>query len=556
MDFSPNKGPAKPAQESRPFVYAVNVSFPDMSPKKVEIPKTMKQFLRDLTDALELKRPATQLYDSALSPFPTIDSIPPKAVVQVSSASSPKPRPQSDVLSRARERPLWPELPLPSPVKPPEVPELPADYEQRVLIAGCDFTVRDAMRDAILAVFCAVSENERYYLGSRSACEGLLRKTQDRALLHAMLQQSIGPTSNILTSEYGKATMLWAAEKLNGVKPENCRIVIRGDSQSGKSTLLFLAVLAFFEKVNLIDQGLDYLIVPFNWDTVNPEIETLPGLFELFIRVTFDALRALRPRLIPVISCLVPWFLGIFEHSGLPILPRFLQSADGVAVGALQHFAREIHRAYYTPAELDTCLGLITDFPCFIAQAFGLTSAVYVHDHFDITSTILLGPEPLSSYLGEAARDCPFFITSKNDDDFVPGPNLGEFTEWSTSGIIQDENDWELWVVDRPISLTFQECEGCPAYCAIYNRICRLAATAEENAISKSYSRYESTIDHTTDRILSEEFLRLLVLVGDPEKWSTENSLAAPFKVNVRARASNMEPLCLPQTITFSPSQL
>jgi hypothetical protein len=169
---------------------------------------------------------------------------------------------------------------------------------------------------------------------------------------------------------------------------------------------------------------------------------------------------------------------------------------------------------------------------------------------------MLLASEPFSSCLCEAARDCSFFITSKDDDDFAPGPNPGEFTEWSTSGVIQDENDWELWVVDRPISLTFQECEACPAYCAVYDPICRLAVTTEEDAISKLYLRYESTIDHDTDGILSEEFLRLLVLVGDQEKWSIDNSLAALFKFNARMPATNIEPLCLPQTVTFGPAQL
>jgi hypothetical protein len=69
------------------------------------------------------------------------------------------------------------------------------------------------------------------------------------------------------------------------------------------------------------------------------------------VRVTFDALGAPRPSIIPVISCPVQWFVGIFEHPGFPILSRFLQNAEGVAGAEVQHLSKEIHLSYYTPSE-------------------------------------------------------------------------------------------------------------------------------------------------------------------------------------------------------------
>jgi hypothetical protein len=132
-------------------------------------------------------------------------------------------------------------------------------------------------------------------------------------------------------------------DHFRGRRVEECRFVITGPSQSGKSTLLFIAASLFSEKLELVGQTLEFLVLPFNWAKH------------------------------PILEALQRWLLLQIAPRGFPPIPALALRFKGLPKEALQQMAHEIHAEWKNKADLAAFVELTIAWPGNIARAFGFT---------------------------------------------------------------------------------------------------------------------------------------------------------------------------------------
>jgi hypothetical protein len=190
----------------------------------------------------------------------------------------------------------------------------------------------------------------------------------------------------------------------------------------------------------------------------------------------------------------------------------------------------------------------VTRMPNALAEIFGFKSAVYVHDHFDVTMVVLSDfdrfpdsdPVILSDLICEAAAGAPCFFASKNDDEFLREFPLESITVLSTKRIVAAVEEKDLCVPSPVFRVTFDMCLGCPGYCALYQRLAGLVKTAEERPAARAGSKYVSTVDAARRTLINQEFLRLCMLIDEAKNDDIDmhvwNELSASPTFQVRGR--------------------
>jgi hypothetical protein len=498
------------------------MDFPDAPAKKLKVPKTMSKFLAKLTKVLELNRPVMRIYDETGFVIQAIESVLPKSTVYVSTAVGPKATvPLRGRMVNMQNLTGWPVVPIPKPLKPVPAQPLPPDYEDQHVIASSKRTVRECLRDAIMSVYDSLQSDHKRRLDMLEAYDTFASINRLHWVQHCLLSRFIGPTSVIQNSDLGRETFSWLADQLSCLTPSKCRVVITGPSQSGKSTVLWFATLLFVEKLQIVQDSGTYLVVPFNWCLHDRSLETLSGIYEIFVRATFSTLHMAKVSLIPVLDILQNWFLGLLARRGFQPLPPLVLRLEGFPEADIIAIGRTVHDLWFGAGSLDHFVLTITRFPRSLGEVFGFTSVVYVYDHFDAASVTLPGeghfPDSrdvfFPDYLCRAAADGPFFIASQCDDEFHQCFQIQDAILLTTDRIITERVEKELWVVDPPFCLKHEHCRGCPGYCAIYNELCSLATIATERVATGIKAKYRAVVDCTRRSIVTEQFLRLCLLI-------------------------------------------
>jgi hypothetical protein len=335
---------------------------------------------------------------------------------------------------------------------------------------------------------------------------------------------------------------------LKGLKAEDCRFVITGPSQSGKSTLLSLFASLFYQKLQVASDAGSYLVVPFNWYFHEIYLGDVNRLFEIIVSITLNALRAARMEIIPIVHVLHQWLLSLLTIPTFPPLtiPQS-KKADPVWYRAVIDIGRRIHRYWNKKdtswAETAVVKSKIREdnnfalffnevcaFPQRIARAFEFKSAVLVYDHFDLSSFFLEPGEhfpesrervSLFAALWAGAQDSPFFIASRSDEallDLFRQFNIEDYRQLSTERLIDGREARELVVPQLQLALNVDMCRGCPAYIALYEKVVELANESQEKAAVKSqFSRLKSVIDISRNEMLRQELVRLAVLLANAD---------------------------------------
>jgi hypothetical protein len=375
-----------------------------------------------------------------------------------------------------------------------------------------------------------------------------------------MQSQFIGPSTIISQTELGQKTITSVLEILKGLNPETCRFVITGPSQSGRSTLLSVLVSLFYQKLQVASESANYLIVPFNWCLHEIGQDGIPKLFEIVVSQTLNALRAARPSVIPVVNIIQQWFLSLMTTQTVPILmiPQTKRSDPSwfkgvIAIGKSIHHYWNRKDTTWTEEPIQKAkrrednnfslfLNEICAFPQRIARVFSFKSAVLVFDHFDVAS-FEFDPEehfpdsqePVSLFLvlWNAAKEGPFFISSRNDEELMKlcrSFNVKDYNQLSTERLVQANEAQQLMVPQLGLSLNIELCRGCPAYIALYEKVLGMAVECQERAAVKSqYSRLRSVADLSRGEMLRQELVRMTILLANTDTGENfdENTINA-----------------------------
>lgn len=604
-------------KETIHFIYLYKIEFPDDRPKKIKMPKTMNDLLKTATKVLELQRPARQAYEDFTdlsNPITDISQINPKAKLYISCANvsqkddididseyinkSRLPRAstasslsmkrskspsKSNVISRSSS---------PSRSKS-STPQKREDIEQQCTIAACSTSVKDNIRDAILTLYNSLTPDHKNLLSMSETLKKLTTDTQISVVENSLLNNYIGPSSNVLNSPTGIETQTWMANQLKGLMPDECRFAVTGPAQSGKSTVLSMGVSLFYQKLQLTGESQNYLLFPFNWRLQQICLDDVSKLYSLFITTTLKMLRNSRMELITIILPLKQWFLSLITQQVLPPLPPQIVHYTTFPHDAVTEIGRSIHTKWSNRDGFREFLREVVNFPSFMAKAFGFVSAVYIFDHFDncgyeISPTehfqsenMLNGSTPvvLSELVCEAIEKTPFFVASQNDIDFFNLFSVEEYHQLSTEKIIQlpqeagsqspsrspsqlktqsgttvtitssnasissarskSSQKNEMYLQQPPIVLSLENCRGCPAYVAMYERVYEIAENVQRaNAESKKKSISQSVklrpaTEKSRNQLLKQEFIRLCTLLAaaDTEGIFNEDNMNEMMKM-------------------------
>ena len=543
---------ATPTKDTRPVVYLYKVEFPDNPAKRIRLPANMKELFKLAGEVLELNRPVKQIYDGDNNPITDFAKIQPKMNLYVSCVAPPPEEDDSQPLYKSRLPRDYgmQKINLP-PVKQPKPKPRREDALQHQAIAASPFTVKENLRDSMLALFAVLTPEHKSLLPCAPALTKLTNDTQQFCVEDSMLSQFIGPSSVISGTPLGQETTQWMMDKLKGRRVEDCRFVVSGPPQSGKSTLLSIAVSLFYQKLQLASEATNYLIVPVNWLLHQIYIDDYQKLYGLIVAACLNAIRATRMQYIPIMNALHQWFLSLVTIPAFAPLPPSVLHFTGFPVDLVIEIGKGIHKAWNNRAGLQAFLTETAEFPAKIANAFGYKNAVLVFDHFDASGFMIEPNEHfpesesavnLSELLAKACDNGPFFVASQDDGEFFRLFEVDEFAQLSTERLITDKGEKELVVPQSQITVNMDMCRGCPAYCAMFQRVCGLASESMERAAVKSqYTRLKSVVDISRNEMLKQEFIRLCLLLAaaDTDNHFDEdrmNDLMSLPDFNVRVR--------------------
>lgn len=590
-------------KETRHFVYLYKIEFPDDRPKKIKMPKTIPELLKNATKVLELQRPARQVYDNFTdlsNPITDVSQINSKAKLYISCANvnqkddfdidgefvnkSRLPRAatasslsmkrakspsKSNVISRSSS---------PSRSKTNTTPQKREDIGQQCTIAACPTSVKENIRDAVLSLYNSLTPDHKNLLSMSESLRKLTADTQISTIENALINNYIGPSCNVLSSPTGTEAQAWMMEQFKGLMPNEYRFVITGPTQSGKSTLLSMGVSIFYQKLQLTGENSNYLFFPLNWRLQQIYLDDVVKLYSLFINTTLKMLRNARMELIPIIIPLKQWFLSLITQQVFQPLPPQVIHYTTFPHDAITEIGRSIHNKWSNRDGFRDFLHEIVNFPDRFAKAFGFISAVYIYDHFDNCGYEISPPEHfqndnlvnastpvvLSDLICESIETNPFLIASQNDTDFFSLFSIEDYRQLSTERIIEESQETtsqspsrspsqlknqssqngttvtittsnassvtssrsksaqmnEMYLQQPPIVLTIENCRGCPAYCAMYQRVYEIAESVQRaNAESKKKSVGQSAklrpaTEKSRNQLLKQEFIRLCMLLA------------------------------------------
>jgi hypothetical protein len=519
--------------------YLIRADFPNQPSKKIRLPREIPELLRVATKALDLKRPAKQIFTYDGYSVGSVSDIEPESVLVVSCAD-PDTSVEAPPYKRRTRKGRPPYLPL---VKvPKERPRWEDDVEHQA-IAASPSTVKDNMRDALLSLYASLTPKHREHLPCSVALEKMTSDARMFAVENSLLSQFIGPTSVITDSDLFDQTNSWMLDRLKGVRAEECRFAITGPPQSGKSTLLFIATFLFYQKLELSDQNANYLIFPINWRIQQIHAVEVVRLYALFVRTVLHMVRGSRLEYIPVLGPLQHWFLSLVTLRAFPPLPQSVLRLSVFPHESVLQIGADIHRAWNNKAGLADFVELAVSLPARLAGAFGYKSLVPVFDHFDACGFLIDPPEnfplsvkpvDLSAVICRTYQNCPFFVASQDDGDFLSLFAMANFRQLTTERLIAKPTEKQILIPELKIALNSGLCHGCPGYCAMYQRLCELVIEATEQVAMKSqYQSLRSVVDIARKDLVKQELLRVSLLFAaidaegmvDPEKMNRLSSL-------------------------------
>lgn len=531
MSMTPRSLQISTAAAQKPFngVYLYKYDFRTGDGVKFRLPRknsrnpeSIENVLAAVTKALELPRPAKQLFREDDEPITKYSELVPHMKVFVScTAQYQEETLQDQYRSRIPKSSIGPKT-LPSVTQPKYEPK-PEDAAQHQAIASSPFTVRENLRDSLLSLYCSLQPGHAAQLSCAAALQKLHQDTQAYMIEDSLLSQFIGPNKVIFTTELGQYTTSWAMDRLKQLTPSDCTFTVTGPRQSGKTTILSILVSLFYQKLLLSSDTHKYLLFPINWQLQHIYLEDISKLYSLVIQTILHSLRYQRMEFIPIINILHQWLISILEMPVFPPIPPSISRFTNFPALAVQKVAQRIHELWNKKTGFSEFILEIFRLPNSFANVFDFTSAVYVYDHFDLTLAEIHAPPKfegsksvnLPRVLQSAMNGCPFFVASLDDADFFKCFNT-ECISLTTEHLVEDPDEKFLNVVDPAFNLSSNQCMGCPGYLAHFEKIIGMIQDINEKPQYKGpYAKVRSVVDIAKNELLKQEFCRLCMNLMD-----------------------------------------
>ena len=518
------KSPKSPATPSSRKVRICKVDGDVAQAIEIKFNSNIDVFLKNATVALDLRRPATQVLDEKLNRITNLKEISPDTVLFISCAKIPTDESKEPIFKKRTTSLIRPQINLPLIEQEKQGKPLPENAAQHQAVAASPNTVRDNMRESLLAIYASMKPEAKAQLPENEALQKLLNNTQNYLFQDSLISEFISPTTDISEDPNSSAVFQYLLNQLKDKKPSECQFAVTGPIQSGKSTMLSFASTIFFQKAQISDELKNYLIIPINFLIHQFDLTDFNKILGLLVVPTMRALRIQRPEFAPYVPALQSWFLSL-NAKALPTFPPTIAPNETLLRSNISAFGAKIHKLWNTKKALKEYIDICVRFPNEIASIFGFSAAVPVYDHFELCGAALIPsgqfseseePASIPEAFCNAMEGSPFFVASQNDTEFFKYFTC-QNTELSTLRIITEAPSKKI-VFTKPLyTLTGAICEGCPAYCSYYEHLCKSIEDMNAKSTAKSFSKIRSIVDVSRRSDVHQEMTRFINLFEEDE---------------------------------------
>lgn len=545
-------------KHQKKIVYLNKFDFPDEQSKKIYLPKKISQLLTLATDALDLPRDAQQIFDQNGNPITDIEQIENKSRLLIS-CTKPLPDPSQEPKYKSRTA-------LGKSIRPVVIPKQPEarqpreDAELQQFLAKSNTSVKENVRNTLVTMYNNLSQSHKAHLECAEALKQLNEESAKFTFDHTSKMQLIGPSTYINDTDIAKSTFEWATNQIKGKKIDDINFAITGPRRSGKTVLLSMFSSIIIEKLIISGEIQNYLPIIINWSRYQPYSGDSHKLFEILCDATFTALKAAKPEFSPILDQIKLWLTKSQSDTVLPAFPPILQAYENLPSAHItvvgQRIAQLYNKTKIDPSkndsiknDMESYIQEIVNMPMNLAQVFGFKRVLYVYDHFDTTAFAFaqivdgkVKPKNsvvLSDVLCNSIRGNPFIVASQDDTEFfkVFVPNSTVIT---SERIIRDKGEPAI-CIDKPnITISYEDCRGCPGFCALFKQVCDDIQSYEDNRVIKlELSKIVSSADLIRKNVIKQGLSKLIEVLTDDtvvdEKFNVEDldELATIENINV-----------------------
>jgi hypothetical protein len=310
--------------------------------------------------------------------------------------------------------------------------------------------------------------------------------------------------------------------------------------------------MVFFQKLQVSGETQSYFVFPINWLVHRLNLANPTKLYTLYVTTLISSLRSVHYEFIPILDPLELWLLSIAVIPALPLLPGAIAHFPGFPKDEIIALGHTLNRGWNSRDQFKGFMHTLFALPREFALAFKFKSVVYVFDHFDVCD-IVIPPSPrfnptndsvlLPDALWDEVVKGLYFVATRSDSTFFEIFPSAEFKQLPTDRLITDETTREIIVAQPPLTIKYSMCSGCPAYCALFDRVYEyVLQTQSKKDLKLPFSQLKSVVDTARHQILKDEVFRLctlLALVMDADGIfgnSVMNELQWRSELNVKAK--------------------
>ncbi|EAY19381.1 hypothetical protein TVAG_100970 [Trichomonas vaginalis G3] len=540
-----NGNDAQPKQKK--IVYINKFDFPEDPSKKIFLPKKQSQLLSLATDALDLPRDAQQVFDTDGNVITNIDDIQPKQKLLIS-CTKPLPDPELEPKYKSRQPTGRSIRPVIIPKQPDVIPPRD-DAEIQQSLAFRNISVKEGIRNSLVSLYNNLSPQHKAQLESSEALKQLNEQNAKYLFDTYLSKHFICPTLQLDDNDIGKMTWEYALNVLKGKRPEDINITVTGPIRSGKTTLVSMLASLTIEKLIISNEIQNILPIIVNWSNYQPYSGDIHKLFDILCDATFEALNATKPQFKPVLDQIKQWITKAQSESVFPAFPPILQQYKDLPFNHITVVGTRLSNHYNNyKSNPRGYIQEVANFPANLAQAFGYNRILYIYDNFDTTAFAFANNTEgkvktkssviLSEILADSIKGNSYILASENDREFYKVFNTDASTVILSERIIKGKDEPDICIEDPTIRITYEDCRGCPAFCALYKDICQLIQNyLDKKVIKLSISKVVSA-DYSRKCLIKASLRKLMELL-----YHDSADLFYPFKPEDIERVSRAENL-------------
>jgi hypothetical protein len=223
------------------------------------------------------------------------------------------------------------------------------------------YSLSDQFCASIACLYSFLSPEQQKTLPKSNDLDSFSAVFSSAKVIESLVHQSIGFSVAPQSLQFADAMRRNSSAIISSADVDDWRFLIDGPAHSGKSTVLSLIASEAVQKLAASGQLARFFIFPVNWELAVQKLTDFTSLYEFLVTQVIYQLTWQCPRLFPVASSLLNWFLSIPSKSSLPSLPFNITGMPLFPIVAVEVVAKQIAACVKraSPSELATMVATL-----------------------------------------------------------------------------------------------------------------------------------------------------------------------------------------------------